>query len=603
MSAGYYKSDLRIRLESPFLSAGLEAKAFGVDAAQLRDRSGYPVLPAGLLRGVLRHALEDLLARNIDVKDVLDLFGRELPHKEPEDDKRNEGVEEKERPGRIRISDARACQPSSGKERATRIAIEPETGAVKEGALLVVELSYPVGKEVDFKAEVRFPAASQAEAKQIAVTLDKALKQVVAVGAYKTVGFGRVVECAVLAPQQEKPFAAKPEPKKGSSFVYSFQLDGPLLVDTHYAEQNVLQSSTRISGAVLKGALARRLADSGAANEEGFVTGLLGEALKKTIISFADVFQGALPLSIVQRYLDKDTAVPDDATGYIADDLWKASSGKAAAFRSDWKDEDWKKGAAPSEADPLSELETRTRLSIEPTTGAAKPSALFSHQFLRTPLKGEAAPIWKALIKWPEPGEPPDEFYKLLGHLKAGLWSIGRLKAGTCCERLELEEGVPQAANQAELTGKIALILTTPHLMVRVGALDDEETFGAAIDDYFKTASDGAWQIARGADGERQLFAQQELRGDLQAARFRPFGRDRLEPFVLMKAGSVFVLEPVQANAADMLSEWERYGLPDPQWEGVRLEAATCPFLRGNGYGAIRIGAPGTLVGAEEVAR
>ena len=579
MTAGYYQAEIVVALESPFLSAGLAARSFGIDAAALVDAEGHPLLPAGLVRGVLRHALSKLGPRGAA---VLALFGAE--------------GDEREGTGAIRFRDCRA-ESKGGKQDVTRIAIDEDTGTAREGALLVIELSHPIGEEVAFRGNLAFPAQDEGKAVEIVATLNEALRLVVAVGAYKTVGFGRVLRQAtrVERPKITKAFTPATPKKEGRNFTFSFALDGPLLLDSDYPEQNVLRGASRISGAALKGALARRLVDAGLGNRSsGLVEGRLGEALSKAIFGFADAEVPPPPLSLLQLYGKDSKARLWDASAGEPPDGW-IIGGKVPAFTPDWKHADWAEGAQPP--GPSLPFETRTRLAIDADRGAADEGKLFTQQFI----PADAKRLWTARISWPESiGKPPPEFYSLLAHLEAGLFSIGRLKAGTCKERLEVLPATAAAAPVGE--ARIALVLATPHLMLRAADLADEASLVSAVKTYFTLASGGAWTLACSAEGDPLLFARQELRGGFQAARFKPFGERVLEPFVLMQAGSVFVLERGGATKSDpdaVLRLWQEEGLPDPQWEAVALDHRNCPFLQANGFGAVRIAKPGTLATAE----
>ncbi|MEZ5792195.1 MAG: RAMP superfamily CRISPR-associated protein [Nitratireductor sp.] len=187
MGCGYYECSISLKLESPFLSAGLAAPAFGLDVTQLRDVSGRPIFPAGQIRGVIRNALQVLSDHGYaGAVPVLGMFG--------DKDKEDSGEGE---PGRMRFRDLRATEPEEPQSN-TRIRINETTGAVEQGHLLVTEIAWPIGKHVDFAGKVAFFAASGDDAKTIRTVLEKALKLVQSIGAFKTSGFGRI-ESARLA--------------------------------------------------------------------------------------------------------------------------------------------------------------------------------------------------------------------------------------------------------------------------------------------------------------------------------------------------------------------------------------------------------------------
>lgn len=579
MTAGDYVADVTITLESPFMSEGLAAQAFGVDAAQLMDARNRAVLPAGLVRGVVRHALAEMKGRVIGADLALALFGEEGNHDE--------------NAGRIAFRDC-VSAPVDERRRpiSTRIAIDDTTGAVEGGMIAVAQLSHPIGAEVAFKGQVHFPAISADEADGIAVMLDTGIRRVVALGAWKTAGFGRVVSASIGGHRRLRGIAPSPSaPRSGDAFMWHFALDGPLLVDTEYPEGNILRGATRIPGTALKGALAARLSRAGMHNHHGMISGPFGEALSTMIVGFADVGQAAAPqpLSILQRPTDNGCVQCDASSdGIGVSDLVitdRKGRPRIAAFAGDWKERDWRAGQKPVQ--PAIPMETRTRLAVSAGSGAAEDGKLFSHTFVPEPDAGGPG-YWSARIVWPEEaGPPPPEFYDILGHLQDGVFPLGRLKAGTRDAAL-----VPFSPMRAHRARQVALILDTPHRMIRARDMKSEYALTKAVDRYIATASNGVLGLARDAQGAARMYARQGIRGAFQAARFAPFGADRIEPFILMEAGSVFVLDVEGMAAQGVLDCWLREGLPDLD---PALGYREGPFLRVNGYGAIRIAVPGSL--------
>ncbi len=82
------------------------------------------------------------------------------------------------------------------------------------------------------------------------------------------------------------------------------------------------------------------------------------------------------------------------------------------------------------------------------------------------------------------------------------------------------------------------------------------------------------------------FFAAQRLAGGYQSVRRRAYGRDTYRPFVLTEPGSVFLL---QGPIAGTLDNFIRFGLPVPLLGGRSVSWRTCPFVPGNGFGAIDV--------------
>ncbi|MGB8899356.1 MAG: RAMP superfamily CRISPR-associated protein, partial [Methylocella sp.] len=185
-----------LTLRSPFMFQGLANAMLGIDAANLRGESGRPVIPADQIKGVLRAACEVLKDHKLDIapEALLNrLFGAESPkHKEND-------FESYDRPhrGLLIAGDLAAGLPEKSELTTTRIEIDDETGAVKSGALQVVELVAPFGKEVAFKGEFVLLAEKGVEPEQVESLLSRALALVPAIGAFKSAGFGEIVASEV----------------------------------------------------------------------------------------------------------------------------------------------------------------------------------------------------------------------------------------------------------------------------------------------------------------------------------------------------------------------------------------------------------------------
>ncbi|MCB1429861.1 MAG: hypothetical protein KDJ66_12180, partial [Nitratireductor sp.] len=576
---------------SPFLSVGLAAPAFGLDVTQLRDVSGRPIFPAGQIRGVIRNGLEVLIKHGFaGAKPVLAMFG----------DMDNEASGEGE-PGRIRFRDLRATEPEEPQSN-TRIRINETTGAVEQGHLLVTEIAWPIGKHVSFAGKVAFFAASLENAKTIRDVLEKAVMLVQSIGAFKTSGFGRIEKRELGAPELLIDLGAAPTPLPAATrYKCSFMLDGALLVDTSRPEHNVLRTDTVISGAVLKGALAAMICDA-TAGEEGksILTGSLGDALSKAVFGPARATPAPIPASILQAgdFNDPEKNCDAvDATGVPVSDFSPGGTRRQsfiawpAAFSPDFKSAKWKEGQEP-DAGGLP-LESRTRLAIDYDAGAADQGKLFSQEFVPAPIGDTDNPLWQCEISWPD-SEPDAEFYQLLAWLKRGLFSIGKLKAGAVDVTVEALD--TQGNVEVALGDRLAIVLQSPCWMLRAEAMAGETQFTAAVEAYFKQASNGAFALARLGD-DPAIFAQQQIRGGFQVSCHAPFGSDLLEPFILVSPGSVFVLEVIDAElAGKVLATWKTSGLPDLTKIGIAKAENAPPYLSENGFGAISIGKPGELL-------
>lgn len=542
MSQIRFERRLRLRVESPFVSHGLTVAAWGIDIAQCRDAKDRVVLPAELIRGNLRHAFAEI------GRDPVPLFGQK----------------ETDRGGLI-LGDLVAQLDQGGKlQFLTRVAIDDATGAAQGGALFSIELARPIGQVVTFEGPLVVFAADET----VFDDLRAALERIVAVGAFKTVGFGVVVDWALdLVPDQvaSRPLASRPAPRAdlGDRVEVTLQFDRPLLVDARRVANNVFQGQAVIPGGVLKGALAARVRRGG---WDG-----LDQALSRMRIGHAfpvgedgRLSHRPLPLSLVigeQGGAVRDLLLaPPDAPPPLL-------NGQAPRFALDWKPAE--AGAVRKHLGWPAEVEfnflTRTRTAIDRETGQSSESQLFSYSAL---IPGKWC--WQAEIE--RNGADPAAFALLLAVLEEGLDGIGKTDARAAIDLAPADlppESVRSGTSWAVtlrtpalLNGDPQRLYPNPDLMADYGA-------------YWARAVPGARLVT--------FFATQRLAGGWQAKKAR---RTAYYPFLLTEPGAVFLLEGGDPATYAAL---RRSGLPLPDWL-AEATWQTCPFVPENGFGAFDLG-------------
>lgn len=543
----YYTIPLELTLQSPFLLSGVGAQAYGIDVRQQRDEDGRLLMPATQVRGILRHAMEAMAAANVQT-----LFGQE--------------GEAPGAGGRLVFGDLTAePETSTGNLlTVTRTAIDDDTGAAKDGHLLTLELPAKPRQNVTFKGEVRLTADNQASAEAVATQFEEALELVAAIGKNKTAGYGRLTgrhagPAKEFRKSKAPPFVSLPGPADAFAFIYSFALDRPLLVDTEYPEANFMRSADQIGGAVLKGALAQQLDDAG----EDIEKDPFLRVLSRLRFEFA---RPLLPPSLPGKALDgRDRPAP-----------------------------------AP-------ERTVRMRVGINAEKGAAEKGLLFSQSLIKAAYKG--CPLrWQCVVSWPAGGDHADRaaLEACFGTLAAGLVHIGKTGAAMQSPLLD-PVAVPTVLNGAAWR----IELQTTALMLRVRHLEDETTLQTAIERYWQEASRGALTLASDEDGGPAFWATQSLRGGFAQAKYAaydPANRLRVEPFVLMDPGSVFILTATgQSDGATALNRWLAEGLPAARWsdsaDTLKFAPASAfadlPYLPENGYGKVSITPVAPPTGAE----
>ena len=546
---------VRVTLESPFLMRGIEGSDFGVDAAQLRDASGRALIPGDQVRGVLRQAVRELAAADAaPALDERDLFGRAPKEATGQVD---------EARGHLVVGDLAADCPPTG-EVLPRVALDAGTGSARRGHLQMVELVAPIGAEVTFTGSLLLfaPAGSGAA---IVDALRLALAMVPAIGAHKTVGFGRVVRTELTMPSA--PVAMTPPQaaaSPGGRFVWSFGVDRPLLVSSRRVEANVLAGAEVIPGGVLKGALARRLTLGGVDIAAAPWVDLLSDLHVGHAFPVKDGLERgrALPLSIA-------TNRAGDA---LRDELLEADArlleGEVPAFRPDWKGD-----TAETEVrrrlgigGGLDQI-MRTRTAIEPERGAAAEGSLFSFKMI-----DPAGVRWQAVVDTADIAAA--ELGSVLSLLEAGLDGIGKTDASMLAPALDPAPPPQGIAPVPHHPDHYAIMLETPALIIDTPALENGQMLHRAFADYFEEASGGTLSLVR-------FFASQSWAGGIVALRRKPY-----RPFVLVDAGACFLLQ----GDPDRLRDWLRFGLPQPAWAVAEgLDWRACVYLRENGFGAISL--------------
>lgn len=542
MSRVRCQARLRLELESPFLSRGLSAAGLGIDMAQARNAMGQVVLPGDMILGNLLQACRDL-----GLKDAEALFGQKS-----EDERIDDPDSNAPRRGQINLSDLVATTPEKGGA-ITRVKIDDETGSVQSGALAVIELPYPLGQKVVFEGQMLL-WLPEGEADATLAELKRALKMIPAVGGLKSVGFGWVLNADLTVERKDTLAAPQPKDIADERVYLTLTFDRPLLVDAERLAGNVFRGRAVIPGAVLKGALARRLERAGVVCGQDLSDVVFGHAFPlqadgKTLSHLPS------PLSVVA---DQDGATVRDLL--LEDGAAPLLNGKAPLFAIDWKNGGAVRAKLGLLDDRDFEHDTRTRTAINEKTGTSEEAQLFSYAAL---IPGDCR--WRCEL---DQGKADGKVFRtLLAMLEQGLDGIG--KTGATASITVAPATLPAAAPLSGQADLWAVTLRTPALLNDPDALRDGRTL---LDDY------KAYWAERGAT-LKTFFARQWLAGGYQAMRFRT-DKTLYQPYLLTEPGSVFLLH---GDLGTVLGGLLRSNLP------IRpkgLDWRTCPFMPENGYGA-----------------
>lgn len=598
-----YTLSISVTLRAPFLIAGTERPVYGIDIFQIRNAAGLAIIPDTHFKGMLRHAWASALGTPPE-----DLFGFDVPveasslnnPEAAEDEPRQIPPRFKtEKNGRLLFNDlvAENTKREDQPRRTTRVSIDDATGAAKQGHLLTVEQVAPPRDTVTFTgtallwagskagAGSRTPAEVKAEALadaiKVAAGLQTAATHIAAIGRFKTVGYGEVVGITVAVTGSDA-FAdtATHTPARQS---LTFGLSKPAMVAARYGDSNTLDSADRIPGGVIKGALAKHLQNLG----YDLLKDPMAKALSALVIGEAvpthsdpDLAYSSFVLPLDHVEFGKAPPVRWPGAPNFADPPTYADESNLPRFSGDMKT------YVPPASLPR---ETRTRLAINEETQAARTGALFTQTLVR-----EGGVTWTCTVD-SSACAPSIELNHILNALLHGPTTLGKTNA-----RMKPIKLAPDSATPPRLLGNVRVTIETPTLMIREKDMASPADYEKALRDYWKEATNNQYDIATetvdGLPDVPQMFVQMEFRGGFEARHYRYFGDDVVEPFVLTKPGSVFVLKPVGAtdNTAT-LKTLVKTGLPVGNWETgalktlSRVEYECCPFAPQNGYGAITL--------------
>jgi hypothetical protein len=603
---------LAITIRSPFMFQGLVNTRLGVDVANLRNERGRPIIPRDQVSGILRMAMETLggapawrggangkarpgrAASVVGEADIVRLFGEASKPVQP-----NHPEHDRPERGRLHFGDLEADREAEHGV-TTRIEIDDVLGAVKAGALQVIELVATVGTDVTFEGEVTLDADSVLGAERVEGVLRKVLRIIPAIGAFKSAGFGEVVDTNVKIRRRSSLSVAKSFTSSGGETRRAFRItfDRPILVDARRVTDNLFVGCDIVPGAAFKGALAEQLRSADVDPEKD---PLWTEALAGLRVSHGFPENDSLvpfgfpvPASTLCGYPDGTRTFGDallaeprssgaDGDGFVFGDARKPTLG---LFPIDWKADEFSafahEGQRFPKYDTLTEL-PRTHVAIDPDDLVAIDQQLYgtiAKGVLRDPSGKQRS--WRVVVDAENvPAECRESLFALWS---AGLGPIGRTGAfaavseiGSAQTEKDRFDGLrlasPPQADPAS-ADLFAVTLLTPTLMIDPRGTRDERSQYANF-----------WALACGAELV-DLFATRSLAGGYIATRRRVYGK-AYYPFVLTDAGSVFLLRNPDVPRLTMLL---RHGLApvaisDGRGGTIRLDWRNCPYLPENGFG------------------
>ena len=601
---------ITICVKGPFISQSTEPGAYGLDMVQARDSDDRPIIPGTHVTGKLRQAWEELNSA-ISTESDSD-FPPTLPN-EAEIKKLlgNQATGENLEPHRkeLYFSDFVLAQPVPNKEKVRyRIEVDKERGAVKEQALAMIESIIESGELAKFKGEVTFLAESEDKAEEIEQKILTGLSWVDQIGAFGSIGFGKVEEILCKGPKTTEICVEKaPLEETEDDEILELAIE-PLspfcIAKKHMADNNLFESVEYIPGNAILGALKATLDKiSNNGTHEDFKELYEHFNSLRVLHAFAGSHCHTRPVTPPLSLIKANGTLYDAA-------LLEGPciiGGKAPAFSIDWKD-----NSDVKEKFGWASLrrELRIRTAIDPESLRSAEERLFSYEMIVPDCHLWLTKVYFGSIKDPKVRKNVinqkvrknviNQFKTLI---KVGLLGFGKAKTVaniTCLPKGTIKKPT-QAKSLCSCTNReIVMTLQTPALLLspEIDGLtlnentSHKELFNAYSQIWDKL-SDGKLKLKR-------FFARQYLSGGkYQFARFmkKSTGNgSKYYPWILTDAGSVFVFN-IKEGCQEVVDDWLQNGLPLPknviQFYGVTgLEEEQwkqCPFIPQNGFGEVAV--------------
>lgn len=589
---------LMIEVQGPILTQGSGARHYGIDTSVLRDHFGQIVLPGSLLKGNVRHALQELIELLPSSTVQSDWLARWLGAEGVNlADNRFRGKLNFDFYWYVQSSDAHnqqltseSVQDSDVKSQLNtinRIRID-EQGTVEPGALQFIETPYAPGESIRFCGNIHF-RASPPQAKQVVNYLAKALDYCEALGGLKSIGFGQLVNHHI---QLRSLPAKKSNPltnQKAMRIGFTAQLDRPLCIAHHVGKGNAFHSQSMINGAAIKGCIAAQL------NPQ--TQPLLYQYLDRIVVGHALLGAQQNP----QRRLQPNALTLAIRTHDNGDEQWVDVidepwlGGIADRFSADFKTTD--NATLPAAITPGYSLLVRTAIECVPSNpahrGTAKDQQLFSYQCINHRYKNDNSEVtatrWRGYFDLSLLAQLDKKTLKQLRTelgqvITSPLLGLGKTKA--IVRLSDFDEMANTLPFKRLVDGsRIKLVLNTPTALLSPLALTPICPLLSQYQAVFDQRAPGVFTLACCYTSERITG------GEYWWHKFTP--AQPYQPYIESKAGSCFVLvvnSGMAVAAMAILTQWQTSGLVScipahiskPRWQ-------VDPYDHANGFGEVRL--------------
>ena len=583
MSRELYQIDLKVTLESPYLVHGNDPGRFGLDATLLTDHRGRPILPGSLVAGRIAETWVSC-GKQLGNADANHWFGVGGVN----------GTQQAGQRSRIATDDLRLSAingnpvPTSiGIYDLSRIRQDDETGAAAQGALLIIEQLAAPGAKLRFEG-VWYVWATADEMILLVPQLRAALILQTQFGAYRNIGFGRLLEVSVEA----KLLVSTPLSLRTDVVRQRFALitSGTLCIGSRSRRGNVFESDEVVSGGTILATIAQMLL----ARHDKSKMQAVGTALSKHFDQLRCTY--ALPAKVHNK---RPIPLPQSLV-FVGDEIKDASRyacppaelSQTPAFQTDWKDKEYTAASKHQGwGDTLRHLRVRTDIDGE---GKAKESALFAYECVYAPIDEQGDPQTEWLFDFDLSGVPETErsaiwteLAELLGY---GLFPIGKTDARVQVSIRETGNVWESALDDLADGDFVSVLLVSDALLFPTVAIADKGEVD--LSEVYRSAFGELPDSDNSLDYSHHFATQRLVGGEYMNRRYLRQKNKPYQPWVLTEAGSVFVFKVKDAErAGKLLKRWSEQGLGLPQ--KVKTECGNTwqehSFLPQNGYGEVAI--------------
>lgn len=607
---------ITLEIQGPALTRATKMGRPGVDAPFLTTPDGRCAFPATLVKGRLREAWAELRSHDPTFAPDVGRWLGEGPDRH--------GME----PQRGALSfDGYFIAASQQKAVRYRIALDQDTRSARTGAHQVVDLPLAPGEIVAFSGRLPFFARDPSEAEGLRGHVHAGLQWLTAIGGLKGIGFGRVSGVRVELDEASAP-ALRALPRIGRRMAIVLKPRNPFCVSRRQPSANLFESSDRIPGGAIKGALASTWRASLGLSPAGEIDAMtdagrreLADRFERVRFTFAVPSRGPSPARppVPPLSLVRADGRTHDVALLCGPCLIR---GESPRFSPDWKHAD-RDSVHAALGHVSTRTELRVRTAIDASARRAKDEQLFAYEMvvpatspraagpIASPNTAATASEWRAEV-WlppavtdPDPDQALDAMASQLGGLlSSGLSFLGKTKttadveiedAGTWTAPGPLEESL------AARDGVWVLTLQTDALMLDARGLDEttsRETARQAYEAYWTDVSGGSLRLIRHFSGE-SLAGGPYFAGRFMGIHASPKSASTYHPYLLTTAGSVFVLTATADSVAAgvRVKDFRECGLPLPGWvDGLHPRNgrpgrhwSNCPFVPENGYGEVAV--------------